>query len=106
MTSAPLMRAVIDRDQGLRTGRRISHVFYMTAPERDGAICITDAAINVSPDVDAKLDIIRNAATLFSAINDGEAKVALEEMEAALGRGAALRREPGYARDRYEVVIA
>ena len=37
---------------------------------------------------------------------EGEAKVALEEMEAALGRGAALRREPGYARDRYEVVIA
>ncbi len=72
-----LMRAVIDRDQGLRTGRRISHVFYMTAPERDGTICITDAAINVSPDVDAKLDIIRNAATLFNALNDGEAKVAL-----------------------------
>ncbi len=72
-----LMRAVIDRGQGLRTGRRISHVFYMTAPERDGAICITDAAINVSPDVEAKLDIIRNAATLFNALNDGEAKVAL-----------------------------
>ena len=72
-----LMRAVIDRDQGLRTGRRISHVFHMTAPERDGAICITDAAINVGPDVDAKLDIIRNAATLFNALNDGEAKVAL-----------------------------
>ena len=72
-----LMRAVIDRDQGLRTGRRISHVFHMTAAERDGAICITDAAINVSPDVDTKLDIIRNAATLFNALNDGEAKVAL-----------------------------
>lgn len=72
-----LMRAVIDRDRGLRTGRRISHVFHMTAPERDGAICIADAAINISPDVDTKLDIIRNAATLFSALNDGKAKVAL-----------------------------
>jgi phosphate acetyltransferase len=72
-----LMRAVIDRDRGLRTGRRISHVFYMTAPERDGALCITDAAINVSPDIDTRLDIIRNAAALFDALNDHEAKVAL-----------------------------
>jgi phosphate acetyltransferase len=72
-----LMRAVIDRDQGLRTGRRISHVFYMTAPERDGALCITDAAINVSPDIDTRLDIIRNAGALFNALNDNEAKVAL-----------------------------
>ncbi len=75
--TAPLMRAVVDRDHGLRTGRRISHVFYMTAPERDGAICIADAAINVSPDVDTKLDIIRNAATLFSAIHHRQARVAL-----------------------------
>ena len=42
-----LLRAVIHRDTGLRTGTRLSHVFHMTIPGSDEAICITDAAINV-----------------------------------------------------------
>ena len=45
-----LMRAVLNRQDGLRTDRRISHVFHMTAPGREGALVITDAAINVNPD--------------------------------------------------------
>jgi len=71
------MRAVFNRDTGLRVGRRISHVFHMTIPERTGSLLITDAAVNVSPDVATKLDIIRNAVDVLHALGNTKPKVAI-----------------------------
>ena len=72
-----LMRAVVDRHNGLRTGRRMSHVFYMTATGREGSIAISDAAINVAPGPGVKLDIVNNAVGLLHALGIAEPKVAV-----------------------------
>ena len=72
-----LMRAVVDRENGLRAGRRMSHIFYMTAPDRQGALTITDAAVNVAPDAAVKLDIINNAVDLLHALGTLEPKIAV-----------------------------
>lgn len=72
-----LMRAVVNREAGLRAGRRISHVFHMTAPGRAGALCITDAAVNVAPNVAARMDILANAVGLFHALGNPEPRVAV-----------------------------
>jgi phosphotransacetylase len=63
-----LMRAVVDRDHGLRTEERLSHVFYMTIPGRPGALSITDAAVNVAPSPEQRLSIARNAVALHHAL--------------------------------------
>ncbi|MGK0250485.1 MAG: phosphate acetyltransferase [Oleispira sp.] len=72
-----LLRAVINRDTGLRTGTRLSHVFHMTLPGSDAAICITDAAINVLPPVGVKLDIARNVTALMHALGNKAPKIAV-----------------------------
>lgn len=59
-----LMRAVTAKTGGLRTDRRISHVFVMDVPAYAETIFVTDAAINIFPDLDAKRDIIQNATPL------------------------------------------
>jgi phosphate acetyltransferase len=61
-----LMRAVTAKVGGLRTERRISHVFVMDVPAYAHTIFVTDAAINIFPDLDAKRDIIQNAIDLFT----------------------------------------
>ncbi|TYL83397.1 phosphate acetyltransferase [Bradyrhizobium cytisi] len=60
-----LMRAVTAKAGGLRTERRISHVFVMDVPAYAETIFVTDAAINIFPDLDAKRDIIQNAIDLY-----------------------------------------
>ena len=60
-----LMRAVAAKAGGLRTDRRISHVFVMDVPAYAETIFVTDAAINIFPDLDAKRDIIQNAIDLY-----------------------------------------
>lgn len=72
-----LMSAVVNRDKGLRTGRRLSHVFHMTLPGQDRALLITDAAVNVHPDVKTKVDIVKNAVELSHAIGNEYPKVAM-----------------------------
>ena len=62
-----LMRAVTTSKTGLRTARRISHVFIMDVPTYPETLFITDAAINIFPDLDAKRDIIQNVVDLFTA---------------------------------------
>ena len=59
-----LMRAVTAARYGLRTDRRISHVFVMDVPTHAETLFITDAAINIFPDLDAKHDIVQNAIDL------------------------------------------
>ncbi len=59
-----LMAAVVSAEAGLRTARRISHVFVMDVPSYPRLLFITDAAINIAPDLEAKADIARNAIDL------------------------------------------
>ncbi len=72
-----LMRAVTASKGGLRTARRISHVFVMDVPTYAETLFITDAAINILPDLDAKRDIVQNAIDLFADIGLGAPRVAL-----------------------------
>ena len=66
-----LMRAVTASKTGLRTSRRISHVFIMDVPRYAETLFITDAAINIFPDLDVKRDIIQNAIDLFTQVGLG-----------------------------------
>jgi len=72
-----LLRAVINKEHGLRTGTRLSHVFHMSVPNSAAAICITDAAINVLPSVAIKLDIARNVTKLLHSIGYQQPKIAV-----------------------------
>ncbi|MBB4284406.1 bifunctional enoyl-CoA hydratase/phosphate acetyltransferase [Roseospira goensis] len=63
-----LLHHVTKRDGGLRAGRRISHVFVMDVPGLDHLLLISDAAINIAPDLDAKVDITQNAIDLGRAV--------------------------------------
>lgn len=72
-----LMRAVLDRYAGLRTGRRMSHVFHMSVPYSRRELMITDAAVNVAPDLPTKIDIVRNATDLARALGRERPRVAL-----------------------------
>jgi phosphate acetyltransferase len=72
-----LMRAVTSSATGLRTARRISHVFIMDVPTHTDTLFITDAAINIAPDLDAKHDIVQNAIDLFTQIGLGTPRVAI-----------------------------
>ena len=67
-----LMRAVTAKVGGLRTDRRISHVFVMDVPAYSETIFVTDAAINIFPDLDAKRDIIQNAIDLYTQTGFGK----------------------------------
>ena len=72
-----LMGAVVSRTTGLRTARRISHVFYMDVPTYPKPIMITDAAINIAPTLEDKVDIVQNAIDLFHILGNPMPKVAL-----------------------------
>jgi phosphate acetyltransferase len=72
-----MMQAVVARSNGLRTERRISHCFVMDVPGLDRLIVITDAAVNIFPDLDAKRDIVQNAIELAHALGIAEPKVAI-----------------------------
>jgi phosphate acetyltransferase len=72
-----LMRAITASATGLRTARRISHVFIMDVPSHPDALFITDAAINIFPDLDAKRDIIQNAIDLFTQTGLGTPRVGI-----------------------------
>ena len=72
-----LMREVTSSATGLRTERRISHVFVMDVPGHEDTLFITDAAINIFPDLDTKRDIIQNAIDLWVAIGLGTPRVAI-----------------------------
>jgi phosphate acetyltransferase len=72
-----LMREVTSSKTGLRTARRISHVFVMDVPTYSETLFITDAAINIFPDLDVKRDIIQNAIDLFTQVGLGTPRVAI-----------------------------
>ena len=72
-----LMRVAMARDTGLRTSKRISHVFVMDTPAYDRTLLITDAAINIEPELEDKVHIVQNAIDLAHALGIPEPKVAL-----------------------------
>lgn len=75
--SDELLAAVMKRDTGLRTVRRISHVFVMDVPSHAQTLFITDAAVNIAPNLAAKRDIIQNAIDLYVDLGLGVPKVAI-----------------------------
>jgi phosphate acetyltransferase len=72
-----LMHQVVAKDSGLRTGRRISHVFVLDVPTYPDVLFITDAAINIFPDLETKRDIVQNAIDLHQGLGLGEPRVAI-----------------------------
>jgi len=75
--SDELMSAIVARDGGLRTGRRISHVFIMDVPTYHKVLIVTDGAINIAPTLDDKVDICQNAIDLAVSLGREKPKVAI-----------------------------
>lgn len=72
-----LMSAIVSREGGLRTGRRISHVFIMDVPTYHKVLIVTDAAINIAPTLEDKVDICQNAIDLAVSLGLDKPKVAI-----------------------------
>lgn len=72
-----LMSAIVSRDGGLRTARRISHVFVMDVPTYHKVLIVTDGAINISPTLEDKVDICQNAIDLAISLGLERPKVAI-----------------------------
>lgn len=72
-----LMSAIVSREGGLRTGRRISHAFVMDVPTYHKVLIITDGAINIAPTLEDKVDICQNAIDLAISLGCEKPKVAI-----------------------------
>jgi len=72
-----LMGAVVRRDTGLRTARRVSHCFVMDVPSYAETLIVTDAAVNILPTLRDKVDIVQNAIDLAHALRIDEVRVAI-----------------------------
>jgi phosphate butyryltransferase len=72
-----LLHPILDRDTGLRAGRRLSHIFVMDVPGMKQLLFVTDAAINITPDLKTKVDIVQNAIDLARALGIDEPKVGI-----------------------------
>jgi phosphate acetyltransferase len=75
--SDELLGAVVAKDGGLRTGRRVSHVFIMDVPTYHKVLIVTDAAINIAPTLEDKADIVQNAVDLAVSLGLSRPKVAI-----------------------------
>jgi len=72
-----LMAGVVARDTGIRTARRISHCFVMDVPGHANALIISDAAVNIAPSLEVKVDIVQNAIDLAHALGEPKPRVAI-----------------------------
>lgn len=70
-----LLRAALDKSRGLRAGRRFTHVFVMDVPGLSHPLLVSDAAINISPDLKTKMDIVQNAIDLAQSLGIEQPKV-------------------------------
>jgi len=75
--SDEIMAAVVKRETGLRTSRRVSHCFVMDVPAIDRVVIITDAAVNIFPTLEDKVHIVQNAIDLAHALGMAQPKVAI-----------------------------
>lgn len=76
VNSSDFLRAVLDRDVGLRTGKRLSHITALELPTEGRLIFCTDGGMNVAPDLKAKKEILRNALEAMSNLGYGHVNVA------------------------------
>jgi phosphate butyryltransferase len=76
LQTAQIMKAVLNKEEGLRTGRALSHVVTCEIPGWHKVVTITDVALNVTPDLPRKADIIRNAVLTCQALGIQQPKVA------------------------------
>lgn len=76
LQTAEIMKAVLNKEEGLRTGRALSHVVACEVPGWHKVIYITDVALNVAPDLARKADIVRNAVLTVQALGAAQPKVA------------------------------
>ncbi|MBO6601877.1 MAG: bifunctional enoyl-CoA hydratase/phosphate acetyltransferase [Roseicyclus sp.] len=72
-----ILHAVLKKEGGLRTNRRLSHVFVMDVPGLTHLLFVTDAAINITPDLDCKMSIVQNAIDLALALGVEQPKVGI-----------------------------
>jgi phosphate acetyltransferase len=72
-----LMGAVVSREGGMRTGRRISHVFALDVPSYHKTLFVTDAAVNIQPELETKIDILQNAIDMLHTLEIANPKVAI-----------------------------
>jgi phosphate acetyltransferase len=72
-----LMGAVVKKEGGLRTARRISHCFVMDVPSYEHALIISDAAVNIAPTLEDKVHIVQNAIDLAHAMGESDVRVAI-----------------------------
>ena len=92
ISTGDLLRAVLDKDVGLRTGRLLSHVALFQSPYYHKLLCVTDAAMNIAPSLDEKVQIIQNAVLVCRNVEIETPKVAVaaavetvnQKMEATL----------------------
>src|SRR5258705_6810530 len=72
-----LLGEVVKKETGLRTGRRISQCFVMDVPQHSQALIITDAAVNIAPTLEDKIDIVQNAIDLARSLGIKDVRVAI-----------------------------
>jgi phosphate acetyltransferase len=72
-----LIRALLNKQHGLRTGERLSHLFHMTVPNSDRVLCVSDAVVNVLPDTKTQLSILRGATDVMHALGNLKPNIAL-----------------------------
>src|SRR5205814_618571 len=86
--------AIVSRERGLRTARRISHAFVMDVPTYHKVLIVTDAAINIAPTLEDKVDICQNAIDLAISLGCEKPKLAiLCAVETVNSKMQATRRE-------------
>ncbi len=71
------MHGILKKEAGLRTGRRLTHIFHMTLPEHNNSLMITDGAVNVAPSIDTRLQAAQHAIELSHMLGNNNPKVAV-----------------------------
>lgn len=77
VSTGALLKAVLDKENGLKKGNTISHLAFFESPYYHKLICVTDAAMNIAPEFDVKVDILNNAVEAFHKIGINNPKVAV-----------------------------
>jgi phosphate butyryltransferase len=77
VSTGVLVKAILDKENGLLNGALLSHIAFFETPHYHKLLCITDAALNIAPDVTDKADIIRNAVKAFHKLGIKQPKVAI-----------------------------
>lgn len=77
VSTGPLLKVVLDKEKGLRKGATLSHVALTESPYYHKLLCVTDAAVNVSPELKDKVEMIKNAVEAFHKLGISKPKVAV-----------------------------